>query len=269
MSRATRDAAAAAEIQFVRFVLHTSCKATAFALRNADRMTSLGSYHATNIASIQPFSQLQHLVLTLESKRKEAALLPCYLTKLFITLRSMRMKWKIFPPLCCLQELDLHVRDRPSGGVVQLSDTFATALPLLTVFHVQTWKWHGTVLETTAKAVMPHLVELDIALMKIMHLDLRFMSAPRSLDLYDCTVSTVSAACSTMVLDRLDGIGEGTVLVTPNLRSLTTVGHRGVGLYKLDGSGCRLALSIVCKLGSIEWVGAKPKVETFRGMVHP
>ena len=58
----------------------------------------------------------------------------------------------------------------------------------------------------------------------------------------------------------------GTVLVAPNLRSLNI--HEGYpyegGLYKLDGSKCRHALSILCRNSSIEWVGAKPNIENLR-----
>ena len=171
-------------------------------LRNADRVTDLGSYHAKNVASIQPFSQLQRLVLTLESERTEVALFPCSLIKLLITLCNVRMHWKMFPPLCCLQELDLRARYQTPGLRVQLDDSFAVALPLFRVFRVCDRRYTdlGVALETRAKVVMPHLVELTIYQFDTVHLDLRFMSALKSLTLLDCTVSTVSAACSTMVM---------------------------------------------------------------------
>ena len=145
---------------------------------------------------------------------------------------------------------------------VLLDDSFATALPLLRVFHVHSGlnKQHNMALETTAKVVMPHLVEFEILNVNIVHLDLHFMSALKSLRLINCNVSTVSAACSTMVL-KYCRMREGTVLVTPNLRSLTV--DKG-GLYKLDGSKCRHALSIWCKASYIEWVGAKPNVKNPR-----
>ena len=115
-------------------------------------------------------------------------------------------------------------------------------------------------LKTTAEAVMPYLDEFKISNVKIVHLDLRFMSALKGLSLVDCTVSTVSAACSTMVLICC-WMKEGTVLLTPNLRSLTIYGG---GLHKLDGSECRHALSTLCRNSSIEWVGAQPNVEILR-----
>ena len=161
---------------------------------------------------------------------------------------NVRMDWKTFPPLSCLQELDLHSKDVTSGLEVQLDDSFATAMPLLRMFHMtaQRCDQRNVALETTAKVVMPHLVKLTISWFEMVHLDLRFMSALKSLDLYDCTVSTVSAACTTMDL-TLRTKREGTVLVTPNLRSLAI--HGG---GKLDGSRCRHALSIVCRVGSID-----------------
>ena len=116
-------------------------------------------------------------------------------------------------------------------------------------------------LETTAKVVMPHLVELDIFQVDIGHLDLRFMSALKSLSLAGSTISAVSAACSTMILEYC-WMNMCMVLVTPNLRSLTTWGG---GLYKLGGSECRHALSILCNDdSSIEWICAKPDVEILR-----
>ena len=139
---------------------------------------------------------------------------------------------------------------------VQLDDSFATALPLLRSISVEMYGYGA--LETTAKVVMLYLVELTIAAVNVEYLDLRFMSALKSLSLLGCTVSTVSAACSTMRLD-ICRMREGTVLVTPNLRSLTI--DRG-GLHKLDGSRCQHALSILCMNRSfIDWVGAMPNVE--------
>ena len=64
MSTATHDAAAAAEI---RFYSCATDRATAFARCNADRVTSLGNFLVPDVASVQPYSQLQDLVLKLES----------------------------------------------------------------------------------------------------------------------------------------------------------------------------------------------------------
>ena len=121
-------------------------------------------------------------------------------------------------------------------------------------------------LETTAKVVMPHLVELTLMHVDVVHLDLHFMSALKNLSLEKCIVSTASAACSTMVLKHCS-MNEAMVLVTANLRSLTL--EWGDHLHKLDGSRCRHALSILCKNSSIEWVGAKPNIENLREVVYP
>ena len=262
MSRATRDAAAAAEIRFVDKAYATE-GATAFALRNADRVKSLGPFKAPDFDSIQPYSQLQDLELKVETDGAKIALLPCSLRKLLVELpisRIRRIDWKTFRPLCSLQVLKINPTPGKSFIVIQLDDSFATALPLLRVFHVEaSWKWLGAMLITTAKVAMPHLVEVTLSWVTTVDLDLRFMSALESLSLHHCNVCVVSAACCTMVLDSCWArIFWGMVLVTPHLRSLTT---NGGGLYMLDGSRCRNALSILCMHSSIEWVGAKPKIE--------
>ena len=246
LSRATRDAAAATEIRFVDND-YASPRASAFARRNADRVTSLGAFVAPDFASIQTYSQLRDLDLTLEVESANVALLPCSLTKLVIELHTGRIDLETFRPLCCLQELLLFHWGDMAGFGVQLDDSFATALPLLRKFHLSPTMHgqHNVALETTAKVVMPHLVELGITYMNMVHLDLQFMSALKSLSLHGCTVSIVSAACSTMVLDGGCQVRKGTMLVTPNLRSLTVIGAGQ--LYKLDGSRCRHALSILCK----------------------
>ena len=257
VSRATRDAAAAADICFVHDT-YAVPSASAFARRNAHRVTSLGCFVAPNFASIRMYSQLRDLELKLGRDRAEVALLPRSLTELTLNLRGMRTKWKVFRPLCCLQVLKIYNLDQTLNIRVQLDDSFATALPLLRVFHVAFPGIRSKALATTAKVVMPHLVELKIYHVKIKHLDLHFMSALISLTLLGCIVSTVSAPCSNMRL-KCGWRDETTVLVTPNLRSLTV---EGVGLHKLDGSRCRHALGIWCKNKcSIEWVGARPNVE--------
>ena len=270
MSRATRDAAAAAEIYFVGDT-YDSPEASAFALRNADRVTSLGAFVAPDFASIRMYSQLRDLEVE-DPEREHVALLPCSLMKLFIKQIFWSIDWENFRPLCCLQELIIwNLYDEsayPGGsGRVQLDDSFATALPLLRVFHVYPGVLGGrtVALETTAKVVMPHLVELTITHMNIVHLDLHFMTALKKLSLVDCIVSTVSAACSTMVLQSC-WMREGTVLVSPNLRFLAICGG---GLHVLDGSKCRHALSISCMDGSIEWAGARPNLENFGEVVEP
>ena len=258
MSRATRDTAAAAEIRFV-YQTYATKEATAFALRNADRVTSLGGYGAPDVASIHPYSQLQDLVLDLEEiEGEEVVLLPCALTKVALFLQGMNINWEDFRPLGRLQELQIYNQSGRSGFKVQLDDSFATALPLLRVFHVHPGV--RVALETTAKVVMPHLVKLDISQVNMVHLDVHFMSALKSLNLHDCTISTVSAASSTMVL-HVCWMRKGTVLVAPNLWLLRILWG---GLTKLDGSKCRHALSIVCRGSSIEWVGAKPDVDDLR-----
>ena len=229
-----------------------------FAQRNANRVTSLGCF-APNFAEIRMFSQLRHLSLDLE-KEATVALLPRSLTYLSVTLRSMCINWEHYRSLSCLQVLQIHSMDFSSYKTVQLDDSFATALPLLRVFRVDLGcgSRHGKALETTATVVMPHLLGLTFSQMNIVHLDLHFRSALKSLTLVECTVSAVSAACSTLAL-YCCRMREGTVLVTPNLRSLFIYGG---GLHKLDGSKCRHALSIVYKnKSSLEWVGAKPNVE--------
>ena len=193
-------------------------------------------------------------------------MLRCALTKLVVRLHTGRIDRDNFGPLCCLQELKIYSHSGTSGFEVQLDDSFATALPLLRVFVVSPGVYgrRFAALETTAKVVMSHLVELDIRRVNIVHLDLHFMSALKSLNLVDCTVSTVSAACSTMRLEFC-GMNQGTVLVSPNLRSLTTLGG---GLYKLDGSRCRHGLSIICmNKSSIEWIGAKPNISNLREII--
>ena len=270
VSRATRDAAAAAEIRFAtypeietyRYIYAPRRASGAFARRNADRVTSLGPYMASDFASIRMYSQLRDLELELDPERESVALLPRSLTKLDVSLHTVRIDWESFRPLCCLQELKIYSPHDKSASVVQLDDKFATALPLLRVFLVKQYGHRPMALETTAKVVMPHLVELDISHVNIEHLDLYFMTALKSLRLVNCTVSTVIASCSTIVLVYCR-MGEGTVLVTPNLRSLTIHG----GLQKLDGSKCRHALSIVYyHKGSVNWVGAKPNIENLREM---
>ena len=274
MSRATRDAAAAAEISFVDL---TDRGAVAFAQRNADRVTCLDAYVALSFDSIQQYSQLRDLNVSFTPKSEEAevALFPCSLTNLILSLHSTCINWENFRPLCCLQELQIFSlgcddKGCDLSGKVQLNDSFAAALPLLRVLYVYAGmrNSHDTVpLETTSKVVMPHLVELNISGVNLVYLDLHFISGLKSLSLAVSTVSTVSAACSALVLDMCDGMNKGIVLVTPNLRSLTVVGYigqSGGGLHKLDGSKCRHALSIECKDSCIEWVGAKPNVENLR-----
>ena len=258
MSRATHDAAAAAEIRFF-FVDYATRGATTFAQRNADRVMSLGYYGAPNFDSIRTYSQLKDLNVTLGVDVAKIALLPRSLTKLEVSLHTVRIDWENFRPLCCLQELKVYNQEDKSDIGVQLDDSFATALSLLKVFHL-TPGLRFVASETTAKVVMPHLVELKIYHVKNVHLDLHFMSALKTLILAGCTLSTVSAACSTLILHNCQ-MREGTVLKIPNLRSLTI---NGEGLHKLDGTRCRHALSIVCKVGCIEWVGAKPNVDNLR-----
>ena len=185
------------------------------------------------------------------------ALMPCSLTKLVVSLRTWSIDWETFRSLRCLQELEVCSDSGEPGDDVQLDDSFATALPLLRVLHVSPGVFHRhAALETTAKVVMPHLVELSKSHVNVVHLDLHFMSALNSLDLFGSTISTVSADCSTMLLHACR-MREGLVLVTPKLRSVNILGG---GLHKLDGSKCRHALSTLCKHSSIEWVGAKPNV---------
>ena len=260
VSRATRDAAAAAKLRFIHNA-YAARRATLFARRNADRVTSLGDFVVPNFDSIRMYTQLRDLDMHLAPiEMAEVALLPHSLTKLFISLHAVRINWECFRPLCCLQELEIY-SFCGSHGKVELNDSFATALPLLRVLHVtaRSSNYDGS-LNTTAKVVMPHLVELTLYYAKIVHLDLHFMSALKSLNLIGCTVSTVSAACSTMVL-TICQMREGMVLVTPNLRSLSI---KGGGLHKLDGSMCRHALSILCRDSSNEWACAKPNVEHLR-----
>ena len=267
VSRATCDAAAAAEIRFVRNIYGTH-RANDFARRNADRVTSLGTFEAPDFASIQLYTQLRDLELELGGEGPEVALLPCSLTKLTLTLQSTCINWENFQPLCCLQELQIDTWGYKLHDKVQLDDSFATALPLLRVLILYPGLSRGRLnidnsmaLETSSKAVMLHLIELNIFGLDVVHMDLDFMSALKSLRLFMCTVSTVSAACSTMVLEACR-IRVSLVLLTPNLRSLTTCWD---GLYKLDGSRCRHALSILCKNNSsIEWVGAEPHVGKIR-----
>ena len=254
MSTATRDAAAA-EIRFVHNTYYTR-GAIAFARRNADRVTSLGAYPATNFASIRMYSQLRDLALLLGVKIAEIAMLPCSLTKLVISFHTVHIDWETFRPLCCLQELQVYILGKEADSRFQLNDSFATALPLLRVFCVIP-AIRKMALKTTAKVVLPHLVEFEIFNMNTVHLDMRFMSALKSLSLVDCNVSTVSAACSTMILESC-WMREVAVLVSPNLRSLTIDGG---GVHKLAGSTCRHALSILCKTSSVEWIGATPSKE--------
>ena len=199
-------------------------------------------------------------------EKEKIALLPCSLTQLAVGLRARSIDWEIFRSLCCLQDLNIYNEDNMTGFGIQLDDSFATALPLLRVFGVSpgVYNRQNVALETTAKVVMPHLVELRVSYVNMVHLDLHFMSTLKSLSLSDCIVSAprsaVSAACSTMVLHNCQ-MRKGTVLVTPNLRSLIIYGG---GLHKLDGSKCRHALSILFKESSIEWVGPSPMYQTLR-----
>ena len=221
VSRASRDAAAAAEIRFIHDT-YAVPKAVAFARRNADRVTSLGDYVAPDFASIRMYSQLRHLELDLERDRGEIALLPRSLTKLDVSLHTWSIDWENFRPLGCLQELQITSLHKWSYVEVQLDDSFATALPLLRVFRVFPGLdcRRGVALETTAKVDMPHLIELTIASrVQIVHLDLHFICALKRLILDNCIVSTVSAGCSIMVLYSC-WRREGMVVVTPNLRSL-------------------------------------------------
>ena len=267
VSRAAHNAAAAAEIRFVNKAYRARKASGAFARRNADRVTSLGAYYAPDFASIQMYRQLRDLKLELGVEEAKIALLPCSLTKLFVYVCAQNIDWEDFRPLRCLQDLTIYNDDATSGITVQLDDSFATALPLLRVFDVSPGvpRWRLPLLETTAKVVMPHLVEFTTYEVNLVHLDLHFMSALKSLTLHDCTISTVSAACSTMILCNC-WMRKGTVLETPNLCSLKIDGG---GLHRLDGSKCRHALSILCKNNSsIEWVGAKPNVDP-REFVEP
>ena len=75
MSRATRDAAAAAEIRFVDKTYSAHEASGAFAQRNADRVTSLGAYHAFELASIQMYSQLRDLVFNLIMEDRTVSLI--------------------------------------------------------------------------------------------------------------------------------------------------------------------------------------------------
>ena len=229
-------------------------------------MTNLGYFEAQDFASIQPFRKLQDLVLDIGTDVAKIALLPCSLTKLVVSLQTWSIDWETFWPLCCLQELEVYNHSGESAADVQLDDSFATALPLLRVFHVIPGYFNqpNMALKTTANVVMPHLVQLAISNTNMVHLDLHFMSALNSLSLVNCDVSIVSAACSTMVLEACC-IRESLVLVTPNLRVLTI--DTG-GRHFLDGSRCWHALSIVCKDSSIEWVGAKPNVEHLTEVVY-
>ena len=275
VSRAARDAAAVADIRFVwktyysrssthKFVAssYRPNKASGkFARRNADRVTSLGGFMAPNIASIWMYNGLRNLEIKLGSSA-DVALLPRFLTKLVVRLRIMRIKWENFQLLCCLQELQVHNDGSVADIEFQLDDSFVTALPLLRKFHISPAMHclYWVALKTTAKVFMPHLVELSISYVKIVHLDLHFMNALNNLSLVGCTAVTVSAACSTMRLEYCC-MDKRTVFVSPNLRSLTI---HGGGVHKLDGSRCRHALSIFCKASSIEWVGAKPSVDNLR-----
>ena len=231
--------------------------APAFALLNADRVTSLGAFMAPNFASIQPYCQLQYLQVTIGVEIAKISLFPHSLTKLVVHVHNVGVDWNVFRPLCCLQELKVYNWGSAGGNIfgTQLDDSFATVLPLLRVFSLipaMTGQLY-VALETTAEVVMPHLVELSISHVEIVHLDLHFMSALKSLRLFDCTVSTVSAACSTMVLEDCC-MGEGAVLVTTNLRSLTI--YWG-GLHRLDSSRCLQAFSFLCKNSSIKWIRGK------------
>ena len=58
--------------------------AKAFALRNADRVTSLGAFAAPNFAAIRKYSQLQDLTIQLGRDRASIALLPCSLIRLVV-----------------------------------------------------------------------------------------------------------------------------------------------------------------------------------------
>ena len=179
MSRATRDAAAAAEIRFADYA-YAIPGASAFALRNADRVRSLGTFEAPDFATIQPYSQLRDLEIELASVSANVALLPCSLTKLEVDLCFWSIDWDNFRQLRCLQELQIsNFRGSTSGFSVQLDDSFATALPRLRVFHVSPGRYNVpyAALETTARLVMPHLVEFNISHMNTVHLDLHFMSA--------------------------------------------------------------------------------------------
>ena len=161
MSRATRDAAAAAEICFVRNTYATRISSHAFAQRNADRVTSLGYYFALNFASIRIYSQLRDLELELDPKRENVALLPRSLTKLVVILCSWSIDWENVRPLRYLQWLQVHNRGDKPGSGVQLDDSFAIALPLLRVFHMSPGI-RTEALATTARVVMPHLVVLTL-----------------------------------------------------------------------------------------------------------
>ena len=74
MSRGTLDATAAAEIRFVDDT-YAVPRASAFAQRKADRVTSLGSLRAPDFASTEAYCQLRDLHLTLGVEGAEVALL--------------------------------------------------------------------------------------------------------------------------------------------------------------------------------------------------
>ena len=162
MSRATCDAAAAAEIRFVN-TTYNNGRAIAFARRNADRVTSLGAFVAPSFAAIQPYSQLRDLDIgALGVEIAKISLLPRSLIKSVVSLQTVRIDWRIFGPLCCLQELQVFYYSSKGGSGIQLDDSFATALPLLRVFDVSPGV-RTEALETNAEVVMPHLVELKIS----------------------------------------------------------------------------------------------------------
>ena len=126
MSRATRDAAAAAKIRFVDNT-YCSCRATDFfARRNADRVTSLGAFVAPDFASIQMYSQLRDVELELGADIAKIALLPRSLTELVLRLHTMRIFWENFRPLCCLQELEVNNQETSQT----LESSWMTALQL-------------------------------------------------------------------------------------------------------------------------------------------
>ena len=124
----------------------------------------------------------------------------------------MCIDWETFRPLCRLQELQIYNWGSSMAEFrVQLDGSFAAALPLLRVLYMSLGT-HDEAFKTTAKVVMPHLAELTIYDASIVHLDLQFMSALKRLSLLCCTVSPVSAACSTMVLGVSGGGGRSRCL---------------------------------------------------------
>ena len=257
MSRATRDAAAAAEIHFGQNT-YTTRRATLFAQRNADRVTSLGAFVAPNFASIRIYSQLRDLGLKVGRARANIALLPCSLTRLGITLQGMNINWEVFRPLCNLQELRIFGLDCILWDKVELDNSFATALPLLRVLHVDARPCDNAALWTSTKVAMPHLVELSVFCLKKVHLDLHSLSGLKKISLVHCATCDVSRASSTMT--QYDcSIKQG---MLTNLRSMILHG----GLHMRDGSDCWHDCSILCVLTPITWVGAQPKIRHFRQM---